>query len=39
MVNITLCNAKSAAGIDQDCLISYLVLYVFLFPVFVWMVF
>ena len=29
MVNITLCNAKSAAGIDQDCFISYLVLFIF----------
>ena len=23
MVNITLCNAKSAAGIDQDCLFVF----------------
>ena len=35
MVNITLCNAKSAAGIGQDCFISYLVLFIFMFPVFV----
>ena len=28
MVNITLCNAKSAAGIGQDCFISYLELFI-----------
>ena len=36
MVNITLCNAKSAAGIGPDCFISYFVLFIFIFmfPVF-----
>ena len=34
MVNITLCNTKSAAGIGPDCFISYLVLFIFMFPVF-----
>ena len=28
MVNITLCNAKSVAGIGQDCFISYLELFI-----------
>ena len=28
MVNITLCNAKSAAGTGQDCFISYLALFI-----------
>ena len=27
MVNITFCNAKSDAGIGQDCFISYLELF------------
>ena len=35
MVNITFCNAKSAAGIGQDCFISYLELFIFMFQVFV----
>ena len=35
MVSITLCNAKGAVGIGQDCFISYLELFIFMFPVFV----
>ena len=35
MVNITLCNAKSAVGIGQDCFVSYLVLFIFMLSVFV----
>ena len=29
MVNITLCNAKSAAGIDQDCFYQFTLCYIF----------